>query len=113
MTVYVRVRHMASLLLVLFAVGIAHGSTGVLQSASRYRALAAKSKLSKWDFLNATLGGRLEAGIPVSAPCFPVVNGKNVAVNSTACAVVREGYTNPTFRAPIFGAYMLVSIIVC
>lgn len=99
----------AVILSLLFVVEVAHGLTGVLQAASQYKAVAAKSRLSKWDFLNATLEGRLETGIPVASPCFPVVNGKNVAVNNTACAAVQEGYTDPTFRSPIFGAYMLVS----
>lgn len=52
-------------LLCLLLVGVAYGSNGVLQVASRYKAVAAKSQLSKWDFLNATLGGRLETGAPV------------------------------------------------
>lgn len=93
---------------VLFAIGVVHGSTNMLETASQYRA-AAKSHLNQWDFLNSTLGGRLERGMPVSTPCFPVVDGKKVTVNSTACAAVQEGYTNPLFRAPLFGAYMLVS----
>jgi hypothetical protein len=47
----------------------------------------------------------------LSTPCFPVVDGKNVTVDSTACAIVQKGYADPLFRAPIFGAYMLVSVL--
>jgi hypothetical protein len=99
---------MSSLFLALLVIGAAYGSMNVTEAASQYKAAAAKSNFNQWDFLNSTLGGRLAEGAPVSAPCFPVVNGKNVTVNSAACATVRKGYTNPLFRAPIFGAYMLV-----
>jgi hypothetical protein len=99
---------MDSVFFALLAFGVVHGSTTMLDTASQYRAAAAKSHLSQWDFLNSTLGGRLEKGMPVSTPCFPVVDEKKVTVNSTACAAVQQGYTNPLFRAPLFGAYMLV-----
>jgi hypothetical protein len=92
-----------------FLIGLVYGSTNVSEAASQYHAAAAKSSLSQWDFLNSTLGGRLQKGTPLSTPCFPVVNGKNVTVNSAACAIVQKGYADPLFRTPIFGAYMLVS----
>lgn len=102
----------SSLLVSFLAFGVAYGSTPVSQAASQYRASAEKSHLSQWEFLNATLGGRLEKGTPVSSPCFSVVGGKNVTVDSNACAAVQKGYTDPTFRASIFGAYMNVSQVV-
>lgn len=61
----------------------------------------------KWSKLNETVGGKLYSALPVSAPCFHVVNGKNVSVDAKACQVVQDGYTSPAFRAPNFGAYML------
>lgn len=64
-----------------------------------------------WIVLDQVLGtGRLQTGIPVSAPCFASFDGSNATANSTACAEVIAGYTDPTFRSPRFGAYMLVSI---
>lgn len=100
---------MGFLLLLVFAVGVTYGSMNVSQVATQYRTVAARSNFNKWDFLNATLGGRLEKGTPVSSPCFPIVNGNKVTVNNTTCAAVQKGYTDPLFRAPIFGAYMMVS----
>jgi hypothetical protein len=100
---------MASLFLVALMISPAYASTIVSEAAWQYKAAAANSHLSKWDFLNLTLGGWLQKGMPVSAPCFPVIGGKDVTVNSSACAAVQIGYTNPLFRAPMFGAYMLVS----
>jgi hypothetical protein len=100
---------MGSLFFAFLALGVAYGSANVSEAASQYKAAAAKSHLSQWDLLNATLGGRLEKGMPVSTPCFPVVDGKNVTVDSTACAAVQKGYTDPLFRASIFGAHMLAS----
>ncbi|KZP28938.1 FAD-binding domain-containing protein [Athelia psychrophila] len=79
----------------------------ISEAAAQYQAAAANSTLSQWAHLNATLGGKLAAGTPISAPCFPVVNGKNVTVDSTACAVVQQNYTKPSFRSGFFGAYML------
>lgn len=93
------------------SLGLVSALTNVSESASQYKAAAAKSNLSQWDYLNATLGGRLEKGIPVSTPCFPIVDGTNVTVNDTVCAAVQKGYGDPLFRAPIFGAYMLVSAV--
>jgi hypothetical protein len=100
---------MVSFFFTLLATGVAYGSTNLTEAASQYKAAAVKSNLNKWDLLNSTLGGRLQKGTPVSTPCFPVVDGKNVTVNGTACSAVQKGYTDPLFRAPIFGAYMLVS----
>ena len=100
---------MRSLLSVLFVIGLASASTTVSEAASQYKANAAESRLSQWNSLNLTLGGRLQKGVPVSAPCFPIVDGKNVTVNHTTCAAVQAGYTQPLFRAPTFGAYMYVS----
>jgi hypothetical protein len=100
---------MASLFFVALVTGIAYASTSVSEAALQYKVAAANSHLNQWHFLNLTLGGWLQKGTPVSTPCFPVVDGKNVAVNSTACVAIQMGYTNPLFRAPIFGAYMLVS----
>jgi len=100
---------MGSLLFVMLAVGLTYASMPVLEAASRYRAAAANSQLSRWDCLNSTLGGRLHKSTPVSAPCFPVVDHKHITVNSTTCSVIQKSYTNPVFRAPAFGAYMWVS----
>lgn len=83
----------------------------ISEAAAQYQAAAANSTLSQWAHLNATLGGKLAAGTPISAPCFPVVNGKNVTVDSAACAVVQQNYTKPSFRSGFFGAYMLVSVV--
>lgn len=101
---------MVSLFIAFLVTGIAYASTtSVLETASQYKVAAANSHLSQWDFLNLTLHGRLQKAIPVSTPCFPVFDGKNKTFNSTTCDDVQIGYTNPLFRAPIFGAYMLVS----
>jgi hypothetical protein len=101
---------MGSLFIAFLMTGIAYASTtSVLETASQYKVAAANSHLNQWDFFNLTLHGRLQRGIPVSTPCFPVFDGKNKTFNSTTCDDVQIGYTNPLFRAPIFGAYMLVS----
>jgi hypothetical protein len=101
---------MDSLFIAFLVTGIAYASiTSVSEAASQYKVAAANSHLNQWDFFNLTLHGRLQKGTPVSTPCFPVFDGKNETVNGTACDDVQIGYTNPLFRAPIFGAYMLVS----
>jgi hypothetical protein len=101
---------MGPLFIAFLVIGIAYASkTSVLETASQYKVAAANSHLNQWDFFNVTLHGRLQKGTPVSTPCFPAFDGKNETVNSTACGDVQIGYTNPLFRAPIFGAYMLVS----
>lgn len=87
---------------------LAYGSKNVSEAASQYKATAAQSNLGQWDFLNMTLGDRLQKSRPVSAPCFPVVDGKNVTMDSTACSAVQKGYTDPLFRTGVFGAQMLV-----
>ena len=69
--------------------------------------------VQKWFKLNETVGGKLYSALPVSASCFHVVNGKNVSVDAKACQIVQDGYTSPAFRAPKFGAYMLVGANVC
>ena len=100
---------MNSLFFVALVTGIAYASSSVSEAALQYKVAAANSHLSRWHFLNSTLGGWLQRGTPVSTPRFPVVDGKNVTVISTACVAIQKGYTNPLFRAPMFGAYMLVS----
>lgn len=97
------------LLGVLLLTPAVYGTMNITQAAAQYKVAAANSGLSQWAYLNATLGGRLGTGIPVSAPCFPVVNGKSATVDSVACAAVQQNYTDPLFRSNIFGAYMLVS----
>ncbi|KZT26763.1 isoamyl alcohol oxidase [Neolentinus lepideus HHB14362 ss-1] len=59
-----------------------------------------------WQSLNETIGGRLQAGVLVSQPCFLVVNGQHVSVNQTACAEVQQNYHSPLFRVSNYGAWM-------
>lgn len=65
---------------------------------------------SQWQSLNHTLGGKLYSALPLAAPCFSVVNGANVSVNSAACSDVEANYTDPLYRVEKFSAYMFVSI---
>lgn len=83
-------------------------STAGLASASQFERSSPSSNISLWDVLNSTVGGRLQSAKPVSAPCFSIFDGQDVAVDSAACAEVRNGYSSPEFRSPRFGAYMMV-----
>ncbi|KAF9045971.1 FAD-binding domain-containing protein [Hymenopellis radicata] len=69
------------------------------------RSLAAAST-EDWERLSVALNGRLHSALPLSSPCFPIVNGLNNTVNDTACAAVQAGYSSPTFRSPRFSAFM-------
>ncbi|RPD55526.1 FAD-binding domain-containing protein [Lentinus tigrinus ALCF2SS1-7] len=70
-------------------------------------ATASASLFSALDVLNATVGGRLKKAVPFEAPCFSILEGKHVAVDTAACAAIQSNYTDPTFRVTHFGAYML------
>jgi len=59
-----------------------------------------------WQEFSDSLDGRLHSAIPVSAPCFPVVNGQNSTVNPTECSAVEAGYTLADFRSVRYPAYM-------
>ena len=65
--------------------------------------------VKQWERLGQSLEGRLHAAVPVSAPCFDIVNGKKIGRNGTACAEVQAGYTQPDFRFPKANAFMFVS----
>jgi hypothetical protein len=64
-----------------------------------------------WQEFSDSLEGRLHSAIPVSAPCFPVVNGQNSTINPTECSAVEAGYTLADFRSARYPAYMFVSPI--
>ncbi|EMD34723.1 hypothetical protein CERSUDRAFT_116916 [Gelatoporia subvermispora B] len=66
-----------------------------------------QASLAQWHSLNQTVGGRLQPGVPVSSPCFSILNGQDAPPNPTACAAIQENYTNPVFRQEMFGAYMM------
>ncbi|KAJ7507300.1 isoamyl alcohol oxidase [Mycena galericulata] len=59
-----------------------------------------------WKELTNSLGGRLHSAVPVSAPCFPVVNNKTSIVDPEACSAVQAGYTLADFRSVRYPAYM-------
>ncbi|TFK79160.1 hypothetical protein K466DRAFT_606358 [Polyporus arcularius HHB13444] len=62
---------------------------------------------SAFSSLNATVGGRLKRAVPFEAPCFSIVEGQSVHVDTAACSAIQASYTDPTFRVTHFGAYML------
>ncbi|KAJ4385728.1 hypothetical protein N0V93_010158 [Gnomoniopsis smithogilvyi] len=59
-----------------------------------------------WKNLNISVGGRLEQNVPMALPCFARHNDVPHVVDETACALVRENYTMPAFRATIPGTAM-------
>ena|ERR1700761_8457810 len=65
---------------------------------------------SDWHALNATVGGKLGRGIPLSRACFSTFNGKKVSVNTAECAEIEANYLSSEFRATRFGAYMQVCL---
>ncbi|KAF9013840.1 FAD-binding domain-containing protein [Hymenopellis radicata] len=76
------------------------------QLLGRYRGLPTSSiPSSKWHALNATLGGKLHAAVPLAAPCFSSLNGDEFRGNTSECAIVETGYRNPFFRSDKFNAY--------
>ncbi|KDQ14876.1 hypothetical protein BOTBODRAFT_55073 [Botryobasidium botryosum FD-172 SS1] len=97
---------MLALSFALLLFGSATATSGLALDAAQFSSLAKASNLSAWDTFNQTLNGRLQVGRPVSAPCFSVVDGKNVSVDATACAAVKAGYSAPTFRGPQYGSFM-------
>ncbi|KAF5343462.1 hypothetical protein D9758_011849 [Tetrapyrgos nigripes] len=60
----------------------------------------------QWMALADELDGRLHTALPVSSPCFEIVNGVHVGRNETECAIVQQGYTSPLFRSPRFSPRM-------
>ncbi|KAG7091879.1 hypothetical protein E1B28_008280 [Marasmius oreades] len=60
----------------------------------------------EWKRLGESLQGRLHPAIPLSAPCFSVVNGRNVQRSESACREVQQGYTKPDFRFTAASARM-------
>ncbi|KAK1224185.1 hypothetical protein PQX77_012925 [Marasmius sp. AFHP31] len=73
----------------------------------------AAANAKQWERLGQSLESRLHPAVPVSAPCFDIVNGKKVGRNSTACAEVQAGYTKPEFRFPKANAYMFPQLETC
>ncbi|KAJ7093986.1 FAD-binding domain-containing protein [Mycena belliarum] len=59
-----------------------------------------------WLAFSDSLEGRLHATVPLSAPCFPIVNGRNSTVDPERCAAVQAGYTQADFRSVRYPAYM-------
>ncbi|KAJ7481642.1 FAD-binding domain-containing protein [Mycena latifolia] len=60
----------------------------------------------EWKEFSNSLDGRLFTTVPLSAPCFPVVNGKNSTVDPEKCSEVQAGYTLADFRSVRYPAYM-------
>lgn len=60
-----------------------------------------------WAKFNTSIGGRLEHNTPMALPCFSSYNdAPNAGLDEASCALIRDNYTSPTFRAPIAGAAM-------
>jgi hypothetical protein len=66
-----------------------------------------------FDALNKTLGGSLQIGRPLAAPCFSNYDGTSVTPDSAECSIVQSGYTNETFIAQHFGGYQNVNWASC
>ncbi|KAF8887279.1 hypothetical protein CPB84DRAFT_1787041 [Gymnopilus junonius] len=62
-----------------------------------------------WDYLNATVGGRLHAGVPLAQPCF----SRPTLSNITQCATVQVDYADHVFRSDNFGAYEITQWETC
>ncbi len=71
------------------------------------KSLAAAS-IEDWQRLSVALNGRLHSALPLSSPCFPIVNGLSNTVNETACATIQAGYSSPALRSLQFSAFMQV-----
>ncbi|KAJ7135447.1 isoamyl alcohol oxidase [Mycena crocata] len=59
-----------------------------------------------WQAFSDSLDGRLHSAVPLSAPCFPVVNGRNSTVKTDACSAVQGNYNLANFRSAHYPAYM-------
>ncbi|KAJ7328364.1 FAD-binding domain-containing protein [Mycena albidolilacea] len=70
------------------------------------REALALPSVREWKEFSNSLDGRLHSAVPVSAPCFPIVNNKTSTVDPEGCAVVRAGYTLADFRSSHYPAYM-------
>ncbi|KAJ7211368.1 FAD-binding domain-containing protein [Mycena pura] len=77
--------------IILLAAGVTHVLAGLHQS--------------HWDALNSSIGGRLQAGVPLARPCFALADTAGVA-DAAECAAVRQGWANSLFLVDQFGAYM-------
>ncbi|KAL7283964.1 hypothetical protein ACG7TL_001236 [Trametes sanguinea] len=77
------------------------------------RTTVASKLMSALVTLNATVGGRLHASVPLDKPCFSIYEGRHVPVDPVACATVQSNYTNPAFRLEHFSAYMLLQSETC
>lgn len=67
----------------------------------------------EWADFNTSIGGRLERNAPMALPCFATYNGIAHIVDEAACALIRDNYTMPAFRATIPGTAMNPQDDVC
>lgn len=74
------------------------------------REALALPSVQEWKEFSDSLDGRLHSAVPVSAPCFPIVNNKTSTVDPEGCAAVQAGYTLADFRSSRYPAYMFVSL---
>ena len=58
------------------------------------------------DNFNATVGGHVQPLTPFSLPCFASYNGKPVARDDAACAVIQANYSDPWLRTNSPSGYM-------
>ncbi|KAF9554873.1 FAD-binding domain-containing protein [Agrocybe pediades] len=68
---------------------------------------AVTASQADWTTLNATVGGRLQVGVPFSQPCFPHAAGGPKVQNEALCAEIQARNEDHIFRAQHFGAYEL------
>ncbi|KAG7091444.1 hypothetical protein E1B28_010480 [Marasmius oreades] len=87
------------------------GFSAVLGSS--FQTVYGAATQEQWKRLGESLQGRLHPATPLSAPCFSVVNGKQVPRNESACREVQQGYTNPDFRFPRANARMILQWETC
>lgn len=70
--------------------------------------------INDWAKLNASIDGRLEHNLPLALPCFSSYNNiPNTRIDEASCALIRNNYTSPTFRAPIAATAMNLQDEVC
>ncbi|KAJ7512638.1 FAD-binding domain-containing protein [Mycena galericulata] len=77
------------------AIALAHSQAPVIRNVTP----------AQWNAFNASIGGRLQVGIPLARPCFALA-GTAGSTNATECAAVRAGWGNSLFLVEQFGAYM-------
>ncbi|KAJ7701763.1 FAD-binding domain-containing protein [Mycena rosella] len=67
----------------------------------------------EWQEFSDSLSGRLHKALPLSAPCFPVVNGEKSTINPEECSVIQSNYTVADFRSVRAPAYMFTQWETC